>query len=99
MSGLATVALILVAIWLGVLTLALVLTVRQIGILTVRLSQAGESFSVDADGPEVGGYHNSTPLSLTATTETHRLRRTRDRSKIGTRARVVTFWVTNGPPQ
>ena len=54
MSGLATVALILVAIWLGVLTLALVLTVRQIGILTVRLSQAGESFSVDADGPEVG---------------------------------------------
>ncbi|MAU00709.1 MAG: hypothetical protein CL608_26490 [Anaerolineaceae bacterium] len=54
MSGLATAALILIAIWLGVLTVALVLTVRQIGILTVRLSQAGESFNVDTDGPEVG---------------------------------------------
>lgn len=54
MSGLATVALILIAIWLGILTLVLVLTIRQIGVLTVRLSQAGESFNVDEDGPEVG---------------------------------------------
>lgn len=54
MSGFATAALILVAIWLGVLTVVLVLTVRQIGVLTVRLSQAGERFNVDADGPEVG---------------------------------------------
>jgi len=54
MSSLATATLILMAIWLGILTLVLILAIRQIGILTVRLSMAGETFSVDKDGPEIG---------------------------------------------
>jgi hypothetical protein len=55
MSTLASAALVLICIWLGVLTLVVVLLVRQIGLLTVRLSVAGESASsVDDDGPEVG---------------------------------------------
>jgi hypothetical protein len=55
MSTLASAALVLVCIWLGVLTLVVVLLVRQIGLLTVRLSVAGEAASsVDDDGPEVG---------------------------------------------
>ncbi len=56
MSTLASAALILVCIWLGVLTLVVVLVVRQIGLLTVRLSVAGgeAASSVDDDGPEVG---------------------------------------------
>jgi hypothetical protein len=55
MSTLASVALVLVCVWLGVLTLVVVLVVRQIGLLTVRLSVAGEAASsVDDDGPEVG---------------------------------------------
>ena len=41
MSTLASAALILICIWLGVLTLVVVLVVRQIGLLTVRLSVAG----------------------------------------------------------
>ena len=55
MSVLATAAMILIAIWLGVLTLLLILAIRQIGILTVRVSMnGGERFSVDHDGPEIG---------------------------------------------
>jgi hypothetical protein len=53
MNDLATVAMILMAIWLGVLTLLLLLAIRQIGILTVRFSINGERFSVDQDGPEI----------------------------------------------
>jgi hypothetical protein len=54
MSALASAALVLVCIWLGILTLVVVLLVRQIGLLTVRLSVAGEATSLDDDGPEVG---------------------------------------------
>ena len=54
MSTLASAALILICIWLGVLTLVVVLVVRQIGLLTVRLSVAGEATPLDDDGPEVG---------------------------------------------
>ncbi len=54
MSALAIAALVLVCIWLGVLTLVVVLLVRQIGLLTVRLSVAGDTISLDDDGPEVG---------------------------------------------
>ncbi len=54
MSTLAIAALVLACIWLGVLTLVVVLLVRQIGLLTVRLSVAGDTISLDDDGPEVG---------------------------------------------
>ena len=54
MSTLASAALVLICIWLGVLTLVVVLVVRQIGLLTVRLSVAGEATPLDDDGPEVG---------------------------------------------
>lgn len=54
MSGLEITALVLVSAWLGILTLVVVLIVRQIGLLTVRLSLAGEAFSLDDGGPEIG---------------------------------------------
>ena len=63
MSALAIAALVLVCIWLGVLTLVVVLLVRQIGLLTVRLSVAGQAFSLDNDGPEVG---SSLPEEVTS---------------------------------
>lgn len=48
-------ALVLVALWLGVVTLVLLVLIRQVTALQLALQQrAGESFSVDADGPVVG---------------------------------------------
>jgi hypothetical protein len=70
MSGLATTALILISIWLTVLTLILLLAIRQIGILTVRLSMAGEAFSVDQDGPEIGSKIPSEVVEIAPDIET-----------------------------
>jgi hypothetical protein len=57
MSGLAITALLLACAWLGVLTLVVVLLVRQVGLLSLRLSHVvhDQTFSLDDDGPEVGG--------------------------------------------
>lgn len=61
MSGLGTIALVLAAIWMGLLTLAVVLTIRQVAILMVRLDRLGEGvgaigsfYDPMAEGPEIG---------------------------------------------
>lgn len=54
MSGLALSAIVLAALWLGVLTLVMVLVVRQLAILTARFEMAGSRISPGADGLEVG---------------------------------------------
>lgn len=61
MNSLMITALVVVALWLGVLTLVVILTIRQIALLTVRFAAIGQAlptsddtFSLADDGPEVG---------------------------------------------
>lgn len=55
MTGPLVAILVAQGLWIGALTLVVVLCVRQIGLLTVRFDQSGGSFSLEDDGPEVGG--------------------------------------------
>lgn len=60
MSALGTTALILAAIWMGILTVVAVLLVRQVAILMVRLERAGTNtanlpnYDPMSEGPDVG---------------------------------------------
>lgn len=54
MSGLALVALVAAAIWLGFLTLVMILLVRQVAVLTARFELGLPRFSPAADGLEIG---------------------------------------------
>lgn len=64
MSGLEITALVLVSAWLAILTVGIVLIVRQISLITVRLSLAGEAFSLDDSGPEIGSRVPDEVVSL-----------------------------------
>lgn len=54
MTDLQTIALALVALWLGAITLVVVLLVRQLGLVTLRLDIGGGAPVPLADGPDIG---------------------------------------------
>lgn len=54
MTDVETVALVLAAIWLGLLTLVVVLLVRQLGLIVARLEEEPSGFSLANDGPPIG---------------------------------------------
>lgn len=54
MSGLAVLALVATAVWLGLLTLAVLVCVRQVAVLTVRFEMGLPRVSLANDGLQIG---------------------------------------------
>ena len=54
MTDIEVAALVIAAIWLGVLTVVTLLVVRQVGLITLRLDIAGQGAVIPADGLAIG---------------------------------------------
>lgn len=63
MTELETLALIVVAVWLGVLTVVSLLLIRQLGLVSVRLDRERDSSGLVLDGLQIG---NSVPEQISA---------------------------------
>jgi hypothetical protein len=56
MTGLGIAAIVLSAVWMGVLTLTILLLIRQVGVMTIRLDRlaSGQGPSAPSDGLPIG---------------------------------------------
>lgn len=54
MTGLELIAVVAVAVWLGILTVVVILLVRQLGLVALRVDGFNPQFFLENDGPLVG---------------------------------------------